>query len=194
MKYITYADISNISNFNYDFSGFSTDRIDYIKSINDAKRKAQSYYVWKLLLQALSKLSIQYDSNCFVKNENGSWGYIDNSFFFSLSHSDNIVCVAISDNPVSIDVEKYDKKIIKATNLLIKKFPDEIDSKSPSENERLEYFTKKWTQFECIKKGSNLSNFTSYDLFDNHYNKYCVTVACDKIGDFDTNKIVKEYI
>ena len=164
MEKIYYCFI-NLDNKNFDFIGFTNNRIDYINSITDNRRKNQSYYVWKLLLFALQDLGITNKLQFSCKN--GKWFIVNSKIHFSLSHSDNIVAVVVSDKSVGIDVEKVLPKSLKLQKRY-QKIDKEFDSLDL--HEKMLFLTKKWTEEECSFK--NPSTF----------NKVYSTIIKDSIG------------
>ena len=108
--------------FNSDLSDIDSCRAKYINSISNEKRKKQSYFVWKLLERALKIEGIKDFS--FVNN-NGKWQLTNEKVKFSLSHSFNMVCVAVDNSCVGVDVEKMGDKIL----LLEKRYKNSNDIK-----------------------------------------------------------------
>ena len=51
--------------------------------------------------------------------ENGKWRLKDNAINFSISHSNNLICVGISKSEIGVDIEKKDVYSIREL------FPDE---------------------------------------------------------------------
>lgn len=82
-------------------------RAEEIESCTNQKIRQQKYFVWKLLERALA-LSFGLDMGRLnvKKTQTGKWEC--DGCCFSLSHSGDVVAVAVSDKPVGIDVEKYD--------------------------------------------------------------------------------------
>ena len=86
-------------------------RNEEIKSTTNAKLKLQKYYAWKVL-----EYAIKNDFNLnpldvdFTKNANGKWKC--SNFHFSISHSENAVCVSISTKQTGVDVQVKQKSFI----------------------------------------------------------------------------------
>lgn len=179
MVKIYYLDISILPSENYDFDGFCEERIRYVNGIKDATRKKQSYYVWKLLLRALSLLGFDLNAFSFSMNKEGRWIDCSSLVNFSLSHSKNLVCVAICDSEISVDVELVSNKIFGVKKLLV---GDNTKEGSCDYDEHL--LTKKWTIFECQKKLSTIKNTKSFSLLDDNGLTYILSVGNNQI-DFD---------
>ena len=66
--------------------------------------RREKYLVWKLLEQAIKiATNLDFANLEFTKTTNGKW--ICPDLHFSLSHTDGVVCVAVSDLPIGVDVE-----------------------------------------------------------------------------------------
>ena len=85
---------------------YPKERYEEILSCRNDSVKREKYAVWKLLEKAATEfLSLDFANQEFAKTSNGKW--ICPDFYFSLSHSGDIVAVAISQNPVGVDVQKF---------------------------------------------------------------------------------------
>ncbi len=143
-------------------------RRDYVLSIKDDLRRKQSVFVWKLLENVLKNnfgLISGYD---FTEN-NGEWSLENSKLKFSLSHSKEIVAVAVCDGPVGVDVELCSNKILKLKSM----FPS--DASCEDEIERLAIL---WTQRESAYKAKiNGKFFTKNITFNNEKYVVCVCSA-----------------
>ena len=75
-----------------------------IEGTANERLRREKYYVWRLLCYGLEKsLGLCEADLAFVKEENGAWTV--NGAEISLSHSKNVLAVAVSLSPVGIDVE-----------------------------------------------------------------------------------------
>ncbi len=121
-----------------------------IENCSNEKVRLEKYSVWKLLAYAIKKsFGLKSEKLNFQKKENGQW--VCDTCYFSLSHSENIVAVAVSNYPIGIDVE------------IIKPHSDDVAKRIFTEGElqeflqldkkeRTDFFVKKWTQKESIYK------------------------------------------
>ncbi|MCB9498028.1 MAG: 4'-phosphopantetheinyl transferase superfamily protein [Erysipelotrichaceae bacterium] len=150
-------------------------RSDEIKKCRNEEVKKQKFYVWKLLEFALQKsLSLDANSLNFIKKENGKW--IVDKCYFSLSHSGNLVAVAISDSPVGIDIQKHVLLNItpKLLDLVLSK--EEIIKYPHITNEKL---LEMWSIKECAFKISEEKNFVSHHYtVDNFPHQKSVDITC----------------
>ena len=112
MVYLFLSDISDVD-YELDFSSFSPLRREYVESFSDLDRKNQSIAVWKLLEYALKKTCSMKKIEGF-SDLRGKWLVENFSGDISLSHSRNIVAVALTKKgSVGVDVEVYSKKILR---------------------------------------------------------------------------------
>ena len=104
-------------------------RQQMIEQCANLLHKQQRYCVWQLLDYALRKRCGKgVDAFDFSVDDNGKWN-TDCGVSFSLSHSGNVVAVALSDTPVGIDVEAVD----------VKRFNARLAQRILTENERAIY-------------------------------------------------------
>ena len=178
MKLVAYSDISNCSDVDFCFDNFPKERIEYVNSINDKKRKIQSYFVTKLLIALLV------DNGLLNKLNNasiisGKWVF-SSEFDVCFSHSDNIVCVALSDSgECAVDVEKVDQKILRVKNILA----------SDNQPKSIVDLTKLWTERECDIKSLTTKDKISIIIKDACGFDYVLTCA---FGIID-NVIIKQF-
>lgn len=85
---------------------FPKERAEYIESATDAEVKRQRYSSWKLLEAAVRDcFGLRMNELKFCVNAQGNWEC--DKLHFSLSHTDGMVAVALSERPVGVDVEGY---------------------------------------------------------------------------------------
>ncbi len=76
-----------------------------IDEVKNEKVKREKIGVWKLLQYAVEDtFSTPFSRFTFEKNKGGKW--ICDRFYFSLSHSGNALAVALSSQPVGVDIQK----------------------------------------------------------------------------------------
>lgn len=101
-----------ISNYPFivdDISIYPNERQIEIDNCSNQKTKDEKYYVWKLLEYALKDgFNLNIEDLKFKKEANGKW--VSDKISFSLSHSGELVAVAISQIPYGIDIQKIDDK------------------------------------------------------------------------------------
>jgi phosphopantetheine--protein transferase-like protein len=89
------------------------------------------------------------------------------NLFFNLSHTDNLILIAIANSPVGVDVEKNERNADKEA--IIKHFFSEKEQQtffSQPEELRQLAFVKGWTRKEAILKatGEGLSKMNDYEV------------------------------
>ncbi|MBQ8850026.1 MAG: 4'-phosphopantetheinyl transferase superfamily protein [Clostridia bacterium] len=129
---------------------FPPERQAEIDRCSNPRVRQEKYFVWKLLEHALrDHFDIDVTDMSFSKNENGKW--VSDTCFFSLSHSDRVAAVAVSQTNVGVDVEA------------VRRYRDGIEERILSESEKLPlpsmdtaeaeaYIIEKWSQKESIFK------------------------------------------
>ncbi len=119
--------------------------------------KRQKYYAWKLLEYALQRtFAFKIGDLTFTKNKKGKWS-VPNCFF-SISHSENAVAVAVSREEIGVDIERlsapkdgFIKKVLtKAETAQLGEVASEMQT---------QFLIGKWTEKESIFKRENLSAF-----------------------------------
>ncbi len=177
MEKIYYAFI-NLDNNIFNYKGFCTERIDYINTISDKKRKNQSYFVWKLLIYVLNQLNLPYSLQFFC--DKGRWFIKDFPICFGLSHSDNVVAVMVSDKTCCVDVEKLSNKALKLEKRFISNKNIQIHFDALSEYEKIKLLTIKWCQEECKYKSNSLNfNVNTVLIKDKNGKEFVLASASD---------------
>ena len=133
-----------------------------IDSVNNPRVKTEKYCVWKLLEYALERsFGLHADKLTFTKNEAGKW--TTDKCFFSLSHCDGTVAVAVSRAAVGVDIEELHaiSKDRFATKILT---PGEytLFEKIPSD-EQEHFLLERWTGKESLFKQSDKPTFILRD-------------------------------
>ena len=120
-----------------------------IAAAKNPKTAAQKYHVWKLLeCAALHTFGRPLSDFVLTKTENGKW--LCDSFFFSLSHTDAALAVAISGRSVGVDIEC---KRFRAPSRAAKKIltPTELDAYLKAQDKD-RFLVSMWTAKESIFK------------------------------------------
>ena len=125
----------------------------YIESCNDGQAKRQRYCVWVLLDYALKQtVGKGVDELSFTVDTNGKW-HCDGGVDFSLSHCGNVVAVAVSAQPVGVDVEavKEHRFNLRLANHILTGREQALFDKLPQERQPqalLEFWAKKESLFK----------------------------------------------
>lgn len=133
----------------------SKERNEEIQNVSNEEVKKQKYWVWKVLeLAVLRDLKLNPNDVKFIVDKNGKWS-CDN-FNFSLSHTSDIVAVAISNEEVGVDIEnigRLNDADMKLKNKILHKKENAADN-----NELLNLWTRKEAIFKYIGKSSFVPN------------------------------------
>jgi 4'-phosphopantetheinyl transferase len=165
MLKVYYSDISNCVLDDNLIATLPKERREYVCSINDVNRRKQSLFVWKLLETALKDNDIEASS--FTREKSGEWVSCNSEIKFSLSHSNNIVAVSISDANVGVDVERCSEKLLKVKGKL-------LDNKL--ENCSVDLLAKLWTEKESKYKAKIDGIMSNITIFEGT-NKYILSVC-----------------
>ena len=123
---------------------FPPDRQNEIESITSEKVKREKYYAWKLLEYGLlNTFNKKITDINFEKQTTGKWSC--NACEFSISHSNNVVCVAISKSPVGVDIEKIQPTPIDISKEILSK--EELNDYNALNSDKKTSFIKSaWTK------------------------------------------------
>ena len=160
-------------------------RLDEINACSSQKAKREKYCAWKLLEYAIKDaLNLEISEIDFEKSINGKW--LCKDFYFSISHSYDMVCVAISKSPVGIDIEKISEKLKR----IMPRYLTDSENKelsSINESDLLEHLCTKWTQKESIFKSWDKKAFTPSKIDTSLYKtstykieNYIVSICTDE--------------
>ena len=167
-------------------------RNDMIQCCTDMLTRQQRYCVWKLLDIALLDCYGKgvKDFNLYI-NDNGKW-MCDEGVYFSLSHCNNVVTVAVCNHAVGVDVEavsnftrhiqddRFVKRVLTdSEQLLLRDSPAQL---------KAEAFAEMWTKKEALFKLHGDANFvpksadttttkTHSQLLTINKEKYALSVA-----------------
>lgn len=157
----TYVYISALSDCKVR-SVFPVERDQEITSCTNPTQQKQKYIAWKLLEFGI-KNSLNKDINnfSFTKLDSGKW--VSNEIEFSITNSKDLVAVAISSSPIGVDVEEINEKILKASDKILDKSEMEVFS-SLSNEDKIDFLTRKWTIKESALKCLNLKSLFTTNL------------------------------
>ena len=158
------------------------------KTKNEGLRR-ERYSVWMLLTHALSDaLSIDIRELDIKRTDGGKW--VADGVYFSLSHTAELASVAVSDQPVGVDIEAVRATLSGrcAERILTEREANEYNSLPESDRE--DYIISKWSGKEALFKREELSAFIPHDYQPTEENTrsyrieengktYILTVATD---------------
>ena len=144
---------------------FGKELVKHIKAYKNRDVRCVSCSAWVLLYNVLIENGLEYGQVVFDKR--GKPSFSDCKIYFSLSHSKGVCAVAVSDQPIGIDVE-----------LCRKKYNDHLVERSLSEKEKIAFdgdFTRFWCRKESIAKltGKGITGYPNdIDSEDKKYHFY----------------------
>ncbi len=180
--------VFNISNVTYsgEETVLSPYFFDRIKSYSNDWQKKQSYYSYVLLKSILYELNIDFDSLKIATNKDGKPEIesFNKPLFFNISHSKNLVCAAVSDSPIGVDIQVLTDKNIKIAN---RYFSTEDLKTLNKSTQKSKTFTRLWTIFEsrlklfgsikAFKKNEQKIYTSTKKLLDSGCNIYYLAVS-----------------
>ena len=151
-------------------------RQNYINTITNKKRRNQSIAVWALLESVVRLLySCDFEYVC----DKGVFSVLGGKFTFSLTHSNNLVAIIISENePVGVDAELVSDKILKLSS---KKDTQNL-SETALYQEKKE-LTKLWTKKESFFKAKNALK-GQYRFIKDNQDEYCLYASSNSHVEF----------
>lgn len=138
---------------------YPKERQDEVCACTCERVKREKYCAWRLLEYALERsLGKKLRDMEITKTENGKW--VSPHVEFSLSHSHNAVCVAVSRKSVGVDIELLQSKINteRFCERILTDREAEIYEKQTSG--QLEFLLTKWSQKESLFKLSGEKSFS----------------------------------
>ena len=173
-------------------------RYDEVIECSHDRVKTEKYLVWKLLERVTTDyLNLDFANLKFTKTSNGQW--ICPDFHFSLSHTDGLVCVAVSREAIGVDAE-----LVREINdglsqrILIKK---ELSVKEKLfGREGNDYLLECWVRKESIFKKTGAESLKPGNIETSKHptairriamngREYLICVSC-----IDTDKIEFKYM
>ena len=153
------------------------ERAEEIESCSNAKARNEKFYAWKLLEEALLRtFGLRLDGLDIKRTESGKW--VCTECFFSLSHSGNLVAVAVSKIPVGVDIERRD----------LPRFTPVLAEKITTGRERgdlsAQTLNALWTKKEAIFKLSGGKAFIPKNIETADYSTVTKFFDCDGEGYF----------
>ncbi len=160
-----------------------------VEACKNERVRLEKYCVWKLLELAVDRsFGLKLEDLDFKKDKNGKWSA--DKLFFSLSHSNGVVAVAVSRKPVGVDVEALVS--IRGDKLQNRVFsPSELEEyNSLAEEHKKLFMLEMWTKKESEFKRSGGGSFspalthttaTKTVQFEHMGNIYMLSVANDDL-------------
>ena len=179
-------------------------RYDEVLATKNARLRCEKLAVWKLLTCALERLGTSITEISPYKTDNGKW--CSEKLYFSLSHSNSLIGVAISIEPVGIDIENtadFTNRYLDPVHL--SGFLNKIVAKGEDATPSIENLITLWTAKESVYKMRGEGTFSPSVINTGEYSVISWKYDCDAenyrlalcttnaINDFKTDVIV-DYI
>ena len=143
---------------------FPPERAREITSCSNEQVRRAKFYAWKLLGSALMRsFGLDMQNIPFTKTESGKWECPE--CFFSLSHSGDLVAVALSHKSVGVDIERRDEA--RFTEALAQKICTEREKEQLAGldgSARSAALNLLWTKKEALFKCTGEGGFTPRNL------------------------------
>lgn len=143
-------------------------RWQYVCGISNEQVKREKYYAWKLLEFAVDRsFGIKPSCLTFAQAADGSW-YAD-QYAFSISHSGDMLAVAVSRDPVGLDVEPVAGVLTDAMAHRILTEAEKVEYAQLDATQQQEYLVQMWTAKEAIFKSHQVDSFAPDQIETAHY-------------------------
>lgn len=162
-----------------------------IQSITNVRVQKEKYFVWKLLEYGIKQsIGKKITDLQLFKSDTGKW--MCDACEFSLSHSGNLVCVAISKNPIGIDIEKIQSSAVDVSKAILSD-KELLEYNVLSQEEKIIFIIEAWSKKESLFKRKNIKAITKDEfrelngavfkkkIFANSEN-YVLSVATDFVN------------
>ena len=135
------------------------ERNEEVLSVSNERVKASKYWVWKTLEYAFFRsFGYKIEDLSITRTKTGKW--TARECFFSLSHSENIVAVAVSNGETGVDIEELNcfcERFKDSKEL--DRFADRIVAKKEKTPQNTAELISLWTKKESLFKASNKKAF-----------------------------------
>lgn len=137
---------------------FPPARDEDIRTTANARVRREKYFVWRLLDFALQQsFGLPLTAFSFTHHENGRWS--SPSCAFSLSHSEKVLAVAVSNAPVGVDVERVlAPRAAGFAARVLSPLESEVFATLPREAQT-EYLISRWVGKEALFKRCGEGDF-----------------------------------
>ena len=154
---------------------FPRARFNEIQAVKNEKVQREKYFVWKLLEYAVANhFDKPLNQIQFIKESTGKWS--SDLCEFSLSHSENALCVALSNAPVGVDIQKIRQtKIDLSKEILDTSEYAHYQTLAPEE--QTVFLINAWTKKESLFKQKN-TKILSREEFRNQTGPIFQTTVC----------------
>jgi len=150
-------------------SGISSE----LKDITSKAVLSQKFAVWGLLSKVFKEFfNEEFDGSLVYKNQFGKPLYNKQNIYFSLSHSKDLVGVALSTNSIGFDIEKIDND--RVNDKLLNRVLNSLEIEEFS----CDKFFDVWTKKEAIfKLNGNEKSFIPKNVLPDNYNTKTYSIS-----------------
>ena len=183
---------------------FPKERNDECIAVKNQRLRSEKQGVWQLLATALERLGSSIEAIQPYKNESGKW--CSDSLYFSLSHSDSLLGVAVSLSPVGIDIENihsFNVRFADFSRLI--GFLNKIRTGNEDNDPTIENLIFLWTAKESVYKMRGAGAFTPSLIDTGCYNivsketryqdcEYHISLCVDAPFDNPSEDVIYEFV
>lgn len=144
------------------FEVYPPERQEQIEKCSNINVKTEKYFAWQTLRYSMEKyLDAPFESHNLCRNDNGKW--ISDKCYFSISHSQGVVAVAVSTQNVGVDIEAVKRhKVGLESKILTQNEMQYLSGLDPTAAE--EYVIRKWSEKESIFKTLDQKGFAPTNI------------------------------
>lgn len=149
---------------------YPEERVAEIEATRNCETRKHRLSAWRVFAGALSDLGLDIRNLNVRKLECGKW--VCDETFFSISHSKNLVCVAVSSENVGVDIQSKEKDYSDAFAKRILTPNEYLRYVKLSEKDKINYIDTSWCKKESIMKTLNKNAFIPSEIETDEYNLY----------------------
>lgn len=148
------------------------------------QNKLNVFCEYVLLKQLLNSVNQNLDTQIITTTPQGKPKFENSSLYFSISHSKNIVAVAIANKPIGLDVQATTNANLKISQ---RYFTPKVHATITNSRNADWLFTKNWAQYESqlklfgsrakLLENKNKIHSKFKTITDTHKNKYCLCIS-----------------
>ncbi len=137
---------------------YPTARTEEIAACQNERVRREKYCAWKLLGYALKKsFGTEITDLSFEKLPTGKWR--TEGYYFSISHADKLVAVAVDEQPIGVDVEKESERLLRLGDKILTE-REKMEYAELPEEKKSAFLLNRWTVKESVFKAFGKSGFS----------------------------------
>ena len=172
--YIYYAEISRLESLR---TLYPKERMEEINECKSESVRLEKYCAWNLLKHAVvDAFSLVFDNLQFTKMQSGQW--VCDQCNFSISHSDGVVAVVVSNFAIGIDIEPVKRLGERLAGKVLTELELERYSEL-SDEVKAEFLLECWCKKEAIFKSSGGSVLLPRTIECDNYHTALERVSID---------------